>query len=320
MFCYFEFLISKEKNYEKVKKIYKIVVSLLIIICLITLFAVSAIAEETLLYRNDIYVSSEFNGVPEDEMNFALKKQAAAEKYYQALVSGDEKSILQSKIEFNKLATPNTDIVSRVNNRAVTAPTSYRVDNLYHVAQEKSYYCGPAAAKMILANLGVTRTQTQLAGSSYLKTEQYGSTPWYIQDSGNYTHYPMLMTLRNCISESNGRYVAFIVSPMAPAGSSPLTVSQCKSYIVSTTSNSDTGVAIAGHSTTAANHQLPGYPNQRIGHWLVSDGYTSNGDNIWIIDPAANSSAISWSGSISRYYQISATLLCNYVTERGLVW
>ena len=130
----------------------------------------------------------------------------------------------------------------------------------------------------------------------------------------------MLMTMRNAVNQYNGRYVGYVVSPMAAAGTAPLTVDQCKGYVVSTTSTADAGVLACGTSRNISGYKLPGYPNSNVGHWLVSDGYTYNGDYIWIIDPVGGSSAVSWSSSVSRYYQVEASLFRNFVSTAGLIW
>lgn len=94
--------------------------------------------------------------------------------------------------------------------------------NMSHAAQQTNYWCGPASVYMVLQRLGyskstsgVSLSQANLAGNSFLKTNQYGKTSWAMNNlsSGvsawtgkkvNYTRHgsPSSAHLRLRISDS----------------------------------------------------------------------------------------------------------------------
>jgi hypothetical protein len=270
------------------------------------------------------YVSSTFK-VDKGYVANVEAKQKIAENFYKATISGNQELAQQYKSQFEKFSNPQ-QYLAKTNENAnrmttYTLLSSWRIMDLYQVPQEKTYYCGCGAAKSILDNIGIIKTQTALASSSYLKTETYGSTPWYISNGNEFSQFPMATTLMNIQYEVGNSAFGYVPSPLGAAGSNPLTVDQCKSYVMSTTSAFDDGygVAACGQSKNVSGYRLPGYPAQTIGHWIVSDGYMNSGNTIWIVDPA-KSSVVSWSGSISAYYNISASLFRNFIQPRGIIW
>lgn len=196
-------------------------------------------------------------------------------------------------------------------------PASYTISNFYQYPQIKSYYCGPATAHMILKAMGITKTQTVLAGSNYLDTETYGETPWYITDGSSPSQFVMATTL-NAIQS----YKYYTPSPLGQAGSNPLTVTQCKSYVMSATSNGY-GIALCGQSKANINDpsHLPGYPtNRNIGHWLACRGYYGSGNYIWLVDPAYGAESVSFSDNITGTYAITAEKYQAFIATRGMIW
>ena len=275
--------------------------------------------------QSEQYVSEVYKPDP----SYALKvqkKQQIAENYYQAVVSGNIELANKYMSEFESISNPvlYQSKLLQSETRATTyeeIPSSWRISDLYQVPQERNYWCGCAAAKSILDNIGIVKTQTQLASNTYLQTERFGSTPWYITNGNEFSQFPMATTLMNVQYEVGNSAFGYVPSPLGAAGANPLTVEQCKSYVMSTTSafGDGYGVAACGASQNVTGYRLPGYPASYIGHWIVSDGYKDNGNTIWIVDPA-KSSAVSWSSSISAYYSISATLFRNFIQPRGIIW
>lgn len=303
------------------------------IICAIT---INCISFSTFALENSVnnvstkikpeqYVSE----VYKPDSSYELKvqeKQRIAEKYYQAVVSGDIRSANKYMSEFESISNPVLYQSKLLQSETRTAtyegtPSSWRISGLKQVPQERNYWCGCAAAKSILDCIGIIKTQTQLASDTYLKTERFGSTPWYISNGNEFSQFPMATTLMNAQREVGNSVFSYVPSPLGVAGANPLTVEQCKSYVMSTTSafGKGYGVAACGASQNVTGYRLPGYPASYIGHWIVSDGYKDNGNTIWIVDPA-KSSAVSWSGSISAYYSIPATLFRNFIQPRGIIW
>lgn len=293
---------------------------------ILSTFATSADTDKIITNtQTEQYASPTFKVDP----SYALKvqqKQQAAKNYYQALISGNTTLANQYKSKFEKITNPILYQSKLSQSQTMSSiyeplPTSWRIWDLLQCPQEKNYWCGCAAAQSILNNIGINKTQTQLASNTYLQTERFGNTPWYISNGNEFTQFPMATTLEKAQYEVGNSAFAYVPSPLGAAGSNPLTVEECKTYVVSTTSAFDDGygVAACGASKNVSGYRLPGYPASYIGHWIVSDGYSNNGNTIWIVDPA-KSSAVSWSGSIEAYYSISATLFRNFIEPRGMIW
>ncbi len=308
-----------------------LVAILVVTICLVSTTTLTSASEYKVVHTEEIitfepYVSDTFKIDPKYAQK-VKRKQEAAESYYNAIVKGDFKLAAQYKDEFEQISNPTLyqmrkDTLNTQTSVRNTYPSNWRIPDLYQYPQEKSYWCGCAAAKSILQNIGITKSQAELAGNSYLQTERFGNTPWYITNGDSPSEFPMATTLVNAQFEVSNYAFGYKPSPLGAAGANPLTVEQCKAYVMSTTSAFDDGYGVAACGTSKGSnsaYRLPGYPSYNIGHWVVSDGYKDNGDYIWIVDPA-KSDVISWSNSISAYYNISATLFRNFVSPRGIVW
>lgn len=218
-----------------------------------------------------------------------------------------------------ELSQELTDLINEKENSLLmrsraSYPVNVRLSAMPQFPQEKSYYCGCSAVKSILANKGVSKSQAFLAGSSYLKTEYYGNTPWYITNGSSTSDYPVIVTLNNLQSFHYAPY------PSGSLGTAP-SQTELKNKIMFTTSQGY-GVAACGKSKSVASDlsHLPNYPAKDIGHWLSVDGYNNSGSEIWVIDPVANSPAISWSGNINPYYTRSLSRFTAFVSSRGIIW
>ncbi len=294
-----------------------------------SMISVSALENDTInteeILLSGQYVSETFNVDPYYALQVQQKEQLA-KKYYQASVSGDMYLTNQYKTEFEQFSNPllfQEKSMSRTSTIPDTSslPDNWLISDLYQVPQQKSYWCGCAAAKSILDNLGVYKTQAELASDEWLKTEFYGSTPWYTTDGTTMSQFLMVTTLKEAQREAGMAPYAYTPAPLGAAGTNPLTVEECKAYVMSATSafNDGYGVAACGTSRGTSGYTLPGYPSSSIGHWIVCRGYINRGGSMYIVDPA-KSSVISWSGSISAYYTISSSLFRNFVSTRGIVW
>lgn len=195
---------------------------------------------------------------------------------------------------------------------AAPPPSSCFVSNSVHYPQDKSYYCGPATAQMLLHVHGVEKSQSDLAGDLYLETDKRGETPWFIENHTDTNDCLMSRTLNKLQS------VYYIPSPFRDAAGKGLTLDQCKAYVMSAVSSGHC-VAVCGTSYASGDSHLPNYPNYSVGHWLVVDGYYSNGAYMYILDPA-KSSAVSWSNNIIATYPISAEKFKAFVGSKGIVW
>lgn len=316
------------------KTLFRMCVVLLVVISIaasstLSVFALQIDADDEVVLNpyTEAYVSETYNIDP-SYAAFVQQKQQTAENYYNAIVSGNTDMALQYKAQFEQLSNPKLyqeRLAQQVQTNSLAStsslPVYFYISDLVQYPQETSYYCGCSAAKSILGELGISKSQSVLAQDTYLKADRYDGAPWYITDGSEFSQFPMATTLVNAQREISSAYFGYVPSPLGQAGTNPLTVDQCKSYIMSTTSAFDdgNGVAACGTSKPVEGYQLPGYPNRNIGHWIVCNGYLNNASYVYIVDPA-KSSAVSWSSSIQAYNSISITLFRNFVSTRGIIW
>ena len=263
------------------------------------------VSGETLSKETSDYIEQygEYIGDPELEA-YVAKKQNLAEKLYQAMLSGDDDLACkyQSKIqqiEDESLGTVQQSIELAENEKASTTPpppSSYTISNFTHYAQLNGDYCGLATAYMILKAKRVSSITQESLANGDLRVDDFGNTPWYINNGDSFSQFPMFHALNNAQSS---KY--YIPSPLGNAGANPLSVDKCKSYIVSCTSNGN-GVALCGTSKASTSNlsHMPGYTTKYdVGHWVACYGYTSNGNYVKIADPVAGCSDVEWSSGVS---------------------
>ncbi|WP_113671122.1 C39 family peptidase [Vallitalea guaymasensis] len=271
-----------------------------VLVSLIMLSMVSSVyAESTLKVMEDnIPIIGKFEYNPQLAKEIA-QKERLAEEYYQAKIIGNTYKMNH----FQKKYVAGKKMYSLESNKRLS---------IHQVAQEKSNWCGYAAIKSLLDYEGVSKTQTTIA------TEVYNTStacPWYLSNGDSRDQFPVPNYLTEKI---DFHYVPY---PYGAAGTTNITADDVKPKVVSTIDAGHGLMAcgrsygnISGHASI-----LPNYPATEIGHWLSIDGYTNNGDSIYIVD-SAKSDVVSWSDNIDRYYSISATKLAAYVKARGLVW
>ena len=239
---------------------------------------------------------------------FIMQKEQKALAYYRAKKAGNSALTKSLLSEFDSLNTKRSGFkVSSVNLLASAKRLS-----IYQVPQETGYYCGYAAIKSLLDYEGISKTQDDIADEVY---NQDNACPWYLSNGDTRDQFPV----PNYLTDEIGFY--YVPYPYGAAGATNVTASDIKPKVVSTIDNNHGLVAcgrsygnISGHASI-----LPGYPAREIGHWLAIDGYKTDGDETWIVDPA-KSSAVTWSSSITAYYSITTEKLAAYVKARGIVW
>ncbi|MCM1487056.1 MAG: C39 family peptidase [Firmicutes bacterium] len=212
---------------------------------------------------------------------------------------------------YNSILNSNNNEGSMTAQPYSTTAESKRL-SIYQVPQERSYWCGYAAMKSLLDYEGVSMTQEEIAKKVYSPDQD---CPWYFGDGTTKDLYPV----PNVLKELTG--FNYIPYPIHAAGSEVLTESAVRARVTSTI-NLGHGLLACGESYRTYDQEgsrLPGYPYRRISHWVAIDGYSSEGYNVWIVDPA-KSDVISWSGNISAYYSIPSEKLASFATMRGLVW
>lgn len=188
------------------------------------------------------------------------------------------------------------------------APAS-RSLGLIQQAQINNYYCGPATASEILRTLGITDSQSTLAGNAFLETNTYGQTPW----TDNSGASPMKNTLNN-LQNANFYY--------------PVNGSGVGGGFSQSTYQADLVWDIAGGWPVAGNVYEPangahlwGHPEgQTIGHWIALYGYsktdcgadTSYADSVY-------GSVINW--PVQPYNAgFSSATMTSLLNGRGFVW
>lgn len=280
-----------------------------------------ALSKETSEYVEQY---GEYIGDPALEA-YVSKKQELAEKLYQAIISENDNLVYQYQtemqmMEYKALGTAQQSAELTKGEKSSPyppPPSSYTISNFNHYPQSYSNYCGSATAYMILKAKGVNSvTQDSLANGD-LKINIYNETPWYITNGNSFSEFPMFNALNNA---QCSKY--YIPSPLGNAGSNPLSVDNCKAYIVSCTSYGN-GVALCGTSKASSSHasHMPGYTTAYdVGHWVACYGYTSNGSNVKIADPISGCSAISWSSGVSATYYITAEKCQAFIAPKGMLW
>ena len=245
------------------------------------------------------------------------EKEELALSYYKAKQAGNAelaKSLLSDVRSFNTQTSSNSINSSSDTTIAASAPapaSSNRIGILQN-PQQKGNYCGYAAIQSLLEYKGINKTQDTIAKDVYNTST---GCPWYLSNGNSWDQFPAPKYL----TDKTGFY--YVPYPYGVVGATNVTASDIKPKII-VTIDSNYGVLTCGNSKGHKTNDpsiLPGYPAYDIGHWLAIDGYYSNGDYIWIVDPA-KSSVISWSGSIEKYYSISATKLAAFTTSKGIVW
>ncbi|HBM79738.1 MAG TPA: hypothetical protein DD426_02690 [Clostridiaceae bacterium] len=242
------------------------------------------------------------------------EKQKLEDLYFKAKEGKISVDILHSaeqnfdKAHNTKLSDKDYSIISTKSNSQktnnVSPQTNYSnfIFDLYQEPQQKSYYCGPATACMIIKAKSISITQSQAAAS--LGTEIDKETPWYRSAS---VGYPMANTLNSY--ESTSWYIPYGTNVEAAT---------FLDHVVFDIDH-DYGVAGDANEVKGGPH-LNGHPDQNIFHWFAIDGYTDNMANVHYADPVSGASSISWSGNVPQYSKIYYQTLATIVDGRGIIW
>lgn len=189
--------------------------------------------------------------------------------------------------------------------------SSYTI-GLTQVPQATSYYCGYAGIKSILDYWGINRSQSSIANSVYDTDE---SCPWYVTDGTSYSQYVAAVYLTD---QTDFPFMPYPYGSMSEERD-PITESTLKPRIVATV-DGDYGVMVCGRSKGSGTSHLPDYPtNRTIYHWIVIGGYTSYGDDMYVVDPAYAGTGVSFAYDIEPYYLITIDKTVAY-TDRGIIW
>jgi hypothetical protein len=179
--------------------------------------------------------------------------------------------------------------------------------NLSQQSQTTTYYCGPATASEVLGVRSVYKSQSFLAGSSYLKTDANGGTNW-----SPYVMGPTLNTLTN-----SSWYIAVNGSGVG-GGFSQSTWENDLTFDV------DNSWAIAGNIVEYANTDphLVGHPrSMTIYHWIGIYGYANYGGGSTYADSVHGDTQFwNWAANVPAYSTISSSDMTTLLNQRGFVW
>jgi hypothetical protein len=174
-------------------------------------------------------------------------------------------------------------------------------------AQQLDYYCGPATASEMLAQVGVKLSQR--AAAAELGTTTSG-TDW--SDAAG---YPMPRVLNK--NQTRTQYVA-VALPWTP------TARQISTFEVDlvTDVNAAGGLPLAGNAyEVAGGPHLVGNPvNQTIMHWIDIRGYQDYGAVTDYEDSVHNATAIGWGLDVPAYSSLPTGTLVDILGARGYDW
>lgn len=250
------------------------------------------------------------------EMDGATEKLAAAEAYVRYLEGKATVSdVMQAYSKYfiaigdlQALSTTRSEaafIAEYLNPTSINA-ASDSVSSMRHYSQETSYYCGPATAQSILARYGVTISQSTLAGTSYLKTDYYAGTPWYVDSTTKYVMANVLNSL------SGTSYFTALANP---------TTAQIKAAAITAISSELHGIAANFYLTPYSTVRPEGYPATTIYHWVAIRAYSNYGSTIYWYDPVYGAASVSWSGNLtSSILSDTADNVASFVNGRGIIW
>ena len=191
---------------------------------------------------------------------------------------------------------------------AQIATSSSRYLSVSWYQQQKSYYCGPASGYMLLhyrgnvysAADGRTLSQTTLANTNHMKTDQYGVTSW---GSG------LWASGINMFREgTRGGYFQQVHAPSGSEFENATVYSIDKSFpFGSDTVEFSGGIHYNSH------------PDRTIGHWLLAIAYSSYGATAGFNDPAAGLSG-GYESSARYFYYDASTFANRFLQSNGIAY
>lgn len=185
----------------------------------------------------------------------------------------------------------------------MAAPTYKVISTVYHVAQSKGYYCGPASGYMILKYFGMNTSQyngaalsqAALATSSHMNTDVAGATTW---TSSRFTIGLNRWAGRNMYYQMN-----------APS------ITSVKSSLRNNIGTSNRPMA-ADTVEFQGGYHYNGHPDRTIGHWIVARGYGNDAATSYWIDPAT-----SYYPNAQAYFaHDTGTFTTRYLQSNGIVF
>lgn len=174
-----------------------------------------------------------------------------------------------------------------------------RYAHVNHFAQEKSYYCGPASVRSIISNqTSYPPSQTTLADPSNLDTDALGQTGFDKRLENTLNRY------------MNANYEIVRGDHFNAQG--------FQNSVVATI---DAGYPILANGISGGNTSYIEFPWYPVGtyHFVAIYGYSDDGVQTWVCDPAANANLPGFETVIPKYGLRTAAFF-SFILPRGIVY
>ena len=234
------------------------------------------------------------------------KRGLAAPQMTAAMTLANQRKQAQARRELRALARatgPDT--------ACATAPCRAGLPGARNLAgsqqpQQRDYFCGPATASEMLAQLGVRLSQT--AAASELGTTA-GGTDW-----SDASGYPMPRVLNS--NQKKNQYVA-VALPWTPSAKQ---ISTFETDLVADVNHN--GAPLAGNAyEVAGGPHLVGNPvNQTIMHWIDIRGYQKYGAVTDYEDSVHDAASIGWGLNVPAYSALPTSTMVDILGARGYDW
>lgn len=200
---------------------------------------------------------------------------------------------------------------SRAAGDVTTAAVGSSLLNITQVPQSKGYYCGPAVGvEMIKAPLwdgmkskadGSSISQSAMANSKHMKTEDYDVTSWA---SRNFV---------NGINAWTGKTKNTYYQYTAPTAAE---------VTVAITESLTAGIPVAADTVEfAGGLHYNGHPDRKIGHWIVAYYFEGSGAYTSWVDSTANSSAVTGFGNAQpKFKYATASFATRFLKTNGIAY
>lgn len=179
--------------------------------------------------------------------------------------------------------------------------------------QLNEYFCGPATATIILKNIGFSMAnQNALAGSDYLRTIEFGQTPWYSGTTQTDLYYfNMAYGLNQWQYDYRSPGASIYPYEVFNNGSKDEYLEKYKFTL-----SDGYPVPLNGNPKLYSFSSGCYFGKYAEGHWLVIEGYENNGSIFKIVDPAAGLSGFT---EVQSKYNATDEDVKNFITH-GVIW
>lgn len=183
--------------------------------------------------------------------------------------------------------------------------------------QANNAYCGPASGWMILNAMGyptsvydgASLSQGSLATRTYLETDYWGNTPWYVSAADQ----PYPQTLNAWRTGSYNGYYGLLGAPDVATQKKDMVFDIVYGYpvVMNTVEYYTSSYHLPGHPTDKAYYDQWG----PIGHWLDNNGFHNSGWTVHYADSATTVWAL-----VQPFNDVNLTDINTLLQVHGIVW